>query len=92
MAKLKKIDGCKLAWHSLTDDYVVTTKQACFAPYVGGSNECPRHPVTLARWRIAGRGPRYLRVEGRIHYRIGDLRQYALRAGRTSTTNDPVQA
>lgn len=31
---------------------------------------------TLQRWRKDGRGPRWLRIEGRVLYRIADIEQY----------------
>lgn len=35
-----------------------------------------RAPKTLASWRSMGRGPRWRKLEGRIAYRIADLRQF----------------
>jgi hypothetical protein len=31
---------------------------------------------TLASWRSAGRGPRWVKLEGRCAYRLDDLRQF----------------
>ena len=35
-----------------------------------------RAPKTLAQWRSQGRGPRWRKIEGRVAYRIGDLRAF----------------
>lgn len=31
---------------------------------------------TLANWRSAGRGPSYMKIEGRIHYRLQDIERF----------------
>lgn len=35
-----------------------------------------RAPKTLAAWRSMGRGPRWRKIEGRIGYRLADLRAF----------------
>lgn len=35
-----------------------------------------RTPKTLAQWRSQGRGPKWVKIEGRIGYRLGDLRAF----------------
>ncbi len=50
------------------------------AEYLG---VCPR---TLDNWRSQGRGPRYVRVERRIVYRVADLEAYL-----ESRTVEPVR-
>lgn len=42
---------------------------------------------TLARWRWAGRGPRYRKVGGAIRYSERDLREYLEEATRRSTSD-----
>ena len=33
-------------------------------------------PRTLERWRWLGQGPIYLKLEGRVSYRLEDVKQY----------------
>lgn len=33
-------------------------------------------PRTLERWRWLGQGPRYLKIGGRVVYRLDDIEQY----------------
>lgn len=33
-------------------------------------------PNTLAKWRVAGKGPRYLKLGGAVRYRIADIEAY----------------
>ena len=44
-------------------------------------------PSTLANWRWKGGGPRYLRVGGRIRYRLCDLADWLDVQARTSTSD-----
>ena len=43
--------------------------------------------ATLANWRWAGRGPRYVKVGGRVRYRLVDLARYLDERTRTSTSD-----
>jgi len=44
-------------------------------------------PRTLERWRYRGTGPRYLKVGGRIVYRLDDIEAFeALRIHETAAT------
>jgi predicted DNA-binding transcriptional regulator AlpA len=47
---------------------------------------------TLERYRIAGTGPAYLKIGGRVVYRLADLEQWALSTRRTSTTEPGASA
>jgi predicted site-specific integrase-resolvase len=51
-------------------------------------------PRTLERWRWTGQGPRFLKVGGRVVYRIEDIEAYEARQLRTSTVQPeaPAQA
>ena len=50
-------------------DRLLTTKEA--AEFLG------LHPVTLAAWRVARRGPRYVKLSARaVRYRLRDLELY----------------
>lgn len=40
---------------------------------------------TLERWRWTGQGPRFLKVGGRVVYRIEDIEAYETEQLRTST-------
>jgi hypothetical protein len=33
-------------------------------------------PRTLERWRYVGTGPKYLKIGGRVVYRLGDIEDY----------------
>jgi predicted site-specific integrase-resolvase len=51
-------------------------------------------PRTLERWRWTGQGPRFLKVGGRVVYRIEDIEAYEVGQLRTSTVQPeaPAQA
>lgn len=34
------------------------------------------HPITLARWRTANKGPAWIEVEGQFRYRRADIENY----------------
>ena len=42
-------------------------------------------PRTLERWRWAGEGPRYMKVGGRVVYRLEDVEGYEASQLRNST-------
>jgi len=44
-------------------------------------------PSTLANWRWSGRGPRHVKVGGRVRYRLVDIAEYLDRQTRTSTSD-----
>ncbi len=44
-------------------------------------------PRTLERWRWLGQGPRYLKIGGRVVYRLDDVEAYEARQLRTSTAS-----
>lgn len=46
-------------------------------------------PRTLERWRWLGQGPRYLKIGGRVVYRIDDVEAYEAQQLRTSTASVP---
>lgn len=41
---------------------------------------------TLANWRWTGRGPHFIKVGGRVRYRLSDLAEYLDRQTRSSTS------
>ena len=43
-------------------------------------------PSTLANWRWTGGGPRYLKVGGRVRYRLFDLAEWLDARARSSTS------
>jgi predicted site-specific integrase-resolvase len=43
---------------------------------------------TLANWRWSGRGPKYVKLGGRVRYRASDLADY-LDAQTRASTSDP---
>ena len=47
-------------------------------------------PRTLERWRWKGEGPAYLKLGGRVVYRIEDILAYEQAQERESTTHVPV--
>jgi hypothetical protein len=42
-------------------------------------------PRTLERWRWTGEGPRYIKLGGRVVYRLQDVVEYETEQLRTST-------
>ena len=44
-------------------------------------------PRTLERWRWLGQGPRYLKIGGRVVYRLEDVEAYEAQQVRTSTAS-----
>lgn len=42
---------------------------------------------TLERWRWTGEGPRFLKVGGRVVYRLSDIEDYEQMAVRSSTSD-----
>lgn len=43
-------------------------------------------PKTLQRWRVAGVGPQFMRLGGRVLYRVADIEEYEERSLRVSTS------
>ena len=66
----------------VTADGRVTTKGA--ADFIGCSESL------LTKQRIAGRGPRYLKIGGRVMYRMSDLEAWV--ASRAVETDDTRRA
>lgn len=48
--------------------------------------ELGRKPSTLAKWRVSGGGPRFIKSGGRILYRLSDLRAWMDSRTFTSTS------
>ena len=46
-------------------------------------------PRTLERWRWLGQGPKFLKLGGRVVYRIQDVENYEAEQLRSSTTEAP---
>ena len=44
-------------------------------------------PRTLERWRWLGQGPQYLKIGGRVVYRLDDVEAYEARQVHTSTAD-----
>lgn len=49
--------------------------------------EDPLSPRTLEKWRWAGTGPRFIRVGGRVYYRLSDLEDWLRSQTRASTSD-----
>ena len=49
-------------------------------------------PRTLEQWRWQGRGPKFLKVGGRVIYHLADVEQYEDECRRDSTTHQIGQA
>jgi predicted site-specific integrase-resolvase len=45
---------------------------------------------TLERWRWSGEGPRYIKIGGRVVYRLEDVEDYEKEQLRASTAIKPV--
>ena len=46
-------------------------------------------PRTLERWRWLGQGPRYIKIGGRVVYRIDEIEAYEAQQTRVSTAELP---
>ena len=46
-------------------------------------------PRTLERWRWLGQGPQFLKIGGRVVYRLDDVEAYEAQQLRTSTASVP---
>lgn len=47
-------------------------------------------PRTLERWRWTGEGPRYLKVGGRVVYRLEDIEAFEIENLRQGPVNESV--
>lgn len=47
-------------------------------------------PKTLERWRWLGCGPRYIKIGGRVVYRLEEIEAYEERQTRSSTAEKPA--
>ena len=47
-------------------------------------------PKTLERWRWLGCGPRYIKIGGRVVYRLDEIEAYEKRQTRSSTAEKPA--
>lgn len=47
-------------------------------------------PATLARWRWLGEGPRFLKVSGKVLYRLADIEDYEAAHVRSRTDERAV--
>jgi hypothetical protein len=61
-------------------DRLLTPEQAAVALHL--------KPKTLARWRWAGCGPRFIKIGGRVRYAESDIRAF-IQAGVRTSTSDP---
>lgn len=46
---------------------------------------------TLERWRWLGEGPKYLKIGGRVVYRLADIEAYEENQMRSNTSQDGLQ-
>ncbi|MBK8174776.1 MAG: helix-turn-helix domain-containing protein [Rhodospirillales bacterium] len=47
-------------------------------------------PKTLERWRWLGQGPKFLKLGGRIAYRLADIEAFEQEQLRSCTSTDPT--
>jgi predicted DNA-binding transcriptional regulator AlpA len=52
----------------ILDDKILTTQQA--------AKLANQQPMTMSKWRSRGKGPPYLRLGGKIRYRLSDIRKW----------------
>jgi len=55
------------------DEGVSTQTSSSLLPDVKAAQHLPFSVYTLRSWRRAGRGPAYLKISGRIFYRLEDI-------------------
>jgi predicted DNA-binding transcriptional regulator AlpA len=65
--------------HAMVDNRALNAADA--ADYLGVS------PSTLAKWRISGGGPRYVKAGRRVTYRLQDLEEWQNACVRRSTSD-----
>ena len=46
-------------------------------------------PLTLERWRWLGQGPRYIKIGGRVVYRVEEVEAFEAQQTRASTSEIP---
>jgi predicted site-specific integrase-resolvase len=46
-------------------------------------------PNTLEKWRVEGRGPKFIHIGRRVRYRATDITTYLAESTRTSTSAKP---
>jgi hypothetical protein len=51
------------------------------------ANRWALSPSTLARWRYQGLGPVFLKIHGRVAYRLSDIEAYEAKSLRSSTSS-----
>lgn len=64
MKERKQTDVGTVTPHERLSDEVAVARRFEFAPN------------TLAKWRCQGRGPRFIKLGGRIRYRLSDVEAY----------------
>lgn len=47
-------------------------------------------PRTLERWRWIGQGPRYIKIGGRVIYRVEEVEAFEAQQTRSSTSENPA--
>jgi hypothetical protein len=55
------------------------------------ANRWKLSPRTLERWRWAGEGPRFMKLGGRVVYRLEDIEEYEREQSRAGTTDTPAK-
>lgn len=55
------------------------------------ANRWKLSPRTLERWRWNGEGPRFMKLGGRVVYRLEDIEEYEREQSRASTTDTPAK-
>jgi Helix-turn-helix domain len=61
---------------------LLTTNES--APVVGAE------PITLKKWRVRGRGPAYIKLGGKIRYKLADLLAF-IEKGRVDPEAQPAK-
>ena len=69
----------------LSQDGVVETRPVRHLNQIELSRRWSVSPRTLERWRWLGEGPVYLKIGGRVAYRLSDVEAYEAQQLRTST-------
>ena len=67
----------------------------CTPDHLSGKRVARRWAVshrTLERWRWMGCGPRYLKIGGRVVYRLADIEAYEAAQLRNATNTAPATA
>jgi hypothetical protein len=79
-----RIDDANTVAFAISGDVLLTADDVAAALYVS--------KATLARWRVLGTGPAYVKKQGRILYRAETIEKFVTSKERTKTRDDDPES